>query len=129
MNAYTLSIEVRSYWHAGGGRGGGLVVDAVVHRDADGLPVLSGRHLKGLLRDALERAQAWGWFSDSPGIAARLFGQRTETIETGTIPECGCLRVSDARLPGELASWLRGEDSGLRSLLYHNLFQIGRAHV
>lgn len=130
MNACILHVDLRSYWHAGGGRGKGAVLDAVAHRDAHGMPVLPGRHLKGLLRDALERAARWGW-DGYAGMAESLFGQRTE--EDGRaqrVPAPGSLRVTDARLPAEVAAWLAGVDKGKAScpLLFRALFSTAVEH-
>ncbi|OZB62256.1 MAG: hypothetical protein B7X31_10060 [Thiomonas sp. 13-66-29] len=111
MNNVTLRIELLGYWHPGAGRGGGAVVDARAHRDSMGLPVLPGRHLKGLLRDALERAETWNWPGHA-GLAVSLFGHRTERLPPGQMPESGCLRVSDARLPDPVADWLASTDEG-----------------
>ena len=106
MTEQILTIDIQHYWLAGTGRGSGAMLDAVAHRDADGLPALPGRHVKGLLRDALETAHALGW----PGyanLAAALFGDRTETsVASGIIPAPGTLRVSDARVPADIGSWL-----------------------
>ncbi len=110
MSAHTLHIRLQNYWHAGTGRGLGAAVDAAAYRDADDLPALPGRHLKGLLRDALEQAQAWGWPGHADGILLHsLFGQRTESVNAGQIPASGLLRVSDARLPEALCAWLGQE--------------------
>ncbi|HFD17048.1 MAG TPA: hypothetical protein ENJ38_12200 [Rhodospirillales bacterium] len=126
MTTATLEIDIRSYWHAGGGRGAGAVLDAVVHRDPDGLPVLPGRHLKGLLRDALARAEAWGWPGCPAGSAEALFGKPARERQEGkddrpapSVP--GCLRVSDATLPVEVAEWLACDDEkhGGKPLLPH----------
>jgi CRISPR/Cas system CSM-associated protein Csm3 (group 7 of RAMP superfamily) len=100
-----LKVALRSYWHTGGGRGGGSVVDSVVHRDAFGLPVLPGRHLKGLLREALEQASTFGW-SGYAEVATQLFGSRSEA-NGGSWISPGCLRVSDAVLPSDVSEWLR----------------------
>jgi len=101
-----LNIDLKSYWHAGGGRDGGRVYDAVVQRDPDGLPLLPGRHLKGLLRDAATRAEAWDWegFKD---LAKTLFGSRNPA--GGGLSQRGCLRISDARLPEPQRRWLASE--------------------
>lgn len=117
-----LRIDLRGYWHAGGGRGGGAVVDAVVHRDSSGLPVVPGKHLKGLLRDAVERAEAWEWM-DYAGLSEALFGTRTEATEQGIVPKPGCLRVGDGRLPVAVSDWL-GSRAGDKSRpgLFRNLY-------
>jgi len=126
MSAATLHIDIRHYWHAGGGRGAGAVLDAVVHRDPNGLPLLPGRHLKGLLRDALARAEAWEWGGFTPGIAEQLFGRPADERQPS---EPGALRVTDATLPGELAAWLASE-SGRGSLphLFRSLYATAIDH-
>lgn len=123
MSAYTLHIGLQSYWHAGTGRGLGAAVDAAAYRDSDGLPALPGRHLKGLLRDALEQAQVWRWDGHADGaLLHSLFGQRTESAQAGQVPASGLLRVSDARLPDDLCAWLRqDEQRGQRAALFRIL--------
>lgn len=107
--SYSLVIDIRSFWHAGGGRDAGSVLDAVVHRDKVGLPVLPGRHLKGLLRDACQRAEAWGWNGFNEGTTASLFGDKTENPDVPH-PQPGGLRFSDGTLPTALADWLSTDD-------------------
>lgn len=122
MNAYRLTIDLRGYWHPGGGRGGGAVLDAVTHRDSSGLPVLPGRHIKGLLREALECAEDLGW-DGYAGLAGVLFGDRTETV-SGGIPAPGSLRVSDGTLPEATRNWLSDSKRQRRLVphLYRSLF-------
>ena len=126
MTTATLHIDLRHYWHAGGGRGAGAVLDAVVHRDPNGLPVLPGRHLKGLLRDACLRAEAWRWEGFAPGTAERLFGRPADERQPS---EPGALRVTDATLPGDVAAWLASE-SGRGSLphLFRSLYATAIEH-
>ena len=123
-----LRIDLRGYWHAGGGRGGGAVVDAVVHRDSRGLPVVPGKHLKGLLRDAVERAEAWGW-AGYEQLSDSLFGSRTEAIAQGEIPRAGGLRVGDGRLPAAVSDWL-GSEAGkkLQPGLFRHLYTSAVEH-
>lgn len=120
---HILHIALKTYWHSGTGRGLGAAVDATSYRDADDLPALPGRHIKGLLRDALGQAQAWGWPGHADGaLLHSLFGQRTERVQPGEIPAGGLLRVSDARLPAALCAWLRvDQQRGQRAALYRVL--------
>ena len=46
------TIKFRSFWHAGSGVATGMEKDSQVIRNADGLPFLPGRTLKGLLKDS-----------------------------------------------------------------------------
>jgi hypothetical protein len=101
-----LKLDIQSYWHPGTGRGDGASADAVVARGSDGLPVLHGRTIKGLLRAAVHL-----------GVAAKLatldheidlFGspvpqakrdRRVEGLEEaryGSRP--GRIRISEGRL-------------------------------
>jgi len=127
MTQHRIEIDLRSYWHPGGGRGQGMVLDASCHRNANGLPVLPGRHLKGLLRDAIERAEAWGW-PGYAGLAATLFGERTEEVEH-RVPQPGCLRVSDAGLPTAIVQHL-GSKNGQAMLpgLFRALYATAVEH-
>lgn len=129
MTAQHLIVDIRSYWHPGGGRGRGMVLDAAAHRASDGLPALPGRHLKGLLREALEMAQHWQW-PGYEGLSARLFGARSgDPGAEGGVPAPGCLRVSDARLPSALADYLRGPPgSGLVPGLFRALYATAVEH-
>lgn len=128
MSTHRIHIDLRGYWHPGGGRGQGLVLDATCHRDADGLPVLPGRHLKGLLRDALERAEAWNW-AGYQGLASALFGDRPKGDDART-PRPGSLRVGDARLPNEIAAHLAGDEGKeLRSGLFRPLYATAVEHA
>lgn len=112
---HQLVLRFHSFWHIGTGRGTGAAVDAATHRDQDGLPCVPGRHIKGLLRDALERAQAWGWGGHEDGSAlAHMFGQRAEQPFVGDAPISGALHISDARLPGDLCAWLRMDEQRAR---------------
>jgi hypothetical protein len=126
MTAATLQIDIRTYWHPGTGRGSGYHLDALTHTGADGLPRLPGRTLKGLLRDALYRAERWGWPAVPAGTTRCLFGSRTGGTETAdsasattsdrepptdeNLSTPGLLRVSDATLPEDVAAWLTTDD-------------------
>ncbi|WP_421621538.1 RAMP superfamily CRISPR-associated protein [Alkalilimnicola ehrlichii] len=120
MKGARLRIDLRSYWHSGGGTSGGATADALVQRDAHGLPVVPGRHLKGLLREAVAAAGDWGW-SGYTGLAEHLFGERS--VEGERVPAPGCLRVGDARLRSDLADWLAETEEGraLRPGFYRTL--------
>ncbi len=67
-----LSFDLGAFWHIGTGQGESAHVDAAVARDVDGLPVLHGRAIKGLLREALTAAEELGQVP--AGVAAWLCG-------------------------------------------------------
>ena len=71
-----LSVNFLSYWHAGTGLGDGAGHDASVLRDTNGLPFLPGKSLKGVLRNAMKKADKLGWFKSIAldDITTGLFG-------------------------------------------------------
>src|SRR5206468_436347 len=51
----TFEITFASDFHVGAGHGLGLMVDSALLRDPDGVPVIRGTVITGLLRDSLLR--------------------------------------------------------------------------
>lgn len=124
----TLDLSLVNYWHSGSGTGAGTHVDALCLRDNNGLPFLPGRQLKGVLRHAIRRAEAWGWFeqlplpSDCPSHEALLFGsQSQQTGRHETQP--GLLLIDNACLPETERRWLaQPQQAPAREQLFAELF-------
>lgn len=108
-----LTIELSTYWHIGTGGGEGAQLDAVMHRDKDGLPELPGKALKGLLRDAVRHWEQVGGYPTAIEVATTLFGE--EGNDGG-----GLLRVDTARLDDADRLALKNDPS-LRQMLFHQL--------
>jgi hypothetical protein len=68
----TLEVTLHSHWHVGSGHGDGPGADALVVRTSHGLPLLPGKTLKGLLRDACRLTENLGHLPK--GTTLRLFG-------------------------------------------------------
>lgn len=130
-NHAMLTIDIAGYWHSGTGRGSGSHLDAVVDTTHDGLPYLSGRHIKGLLRDAVLKAETWNQLDrfkgPKPGASLTdlLFGRRNQDPES-RVPRDettqGYLRIGDGVLPADLARWLAdGNQRALRPYLNREL--------
>jgi len=131
-----LTVEIHGYWHAGTGRTSGSHVDSLVEKDDLGLPLLNGRHLKGLLRDAVSRAVHWGWFDelqqDLPvnidDLENWLFGSQStndnsddDSSRFNTTP--GTLFISSAQLNEGDREILSGEDATeLKAGLFRHIF-------
>lgn len=116
-----LCIELHAYWHCGVARGSGALLDARTARDARGLPCVPGRHLKGLLREAVEQAASWGW--EDAGSAKLLFGARAAE-NPADVPQPGTLRVDTAVLDAavDVHAWLASEAGrGPRTELFRTL--------
>jgi CRISPR/Cas system CSM-associated protein Csm3 (group 7 of RAMP superfamily) len=52
MSKIIYKIQFFDYWHAGSGLAGSTYADSIVHKTDDDLPMIPGRTVKGLLRDA-----------------------------------------------------------------------------
>ena len=112
-----LRIVFESYWHCGSGRAGGEDADAVVERDAEGFPYVPGRHLKGVLRQAVRHLEVLSALT--PGTTAALFGadpqeeQELARSAKGGETSFAALSFGSARLPAavrrELPRELRNE--------------------
>jgi len=125
-----LHVHFTQYWHAGSGRGSGYHLDALCERDTHGLPTLPGRQLKGVLRHAVRRAEAWGWLESlqpPPEGPLRdhetlIFGSLSQS-EHRSATQPGMLRVASAHLPEREARWLAAPDQhAIRAELFAELF-------
>jgi hypothetical protein len=123
-----LTIAIHSYWHPGTGRGSGFYLDAMTHTGADGLPRLPGRTVKGLLRDALWRAETWGWTKVPIDTTEMLFGSKPK--QDSNLSEPGQLRVADATLPDDVADYLSRTAAGRQLIpnLYREHFSTAIEH-
>lgn len=130
MSAHArLNLDFINYWHAGSGRSSGYHLDALCERDDSQLPILPGRQLKGLLRHAVHRAEAWGWLNELALPAGPLqsheellFGSRSHA-ESRNATQPGMLRVDTARLPDAEHQWLgHSAQTELREELFDEQF-------
>ena len=108
MNQARITFRFLSYWHAGTGRGEGARLDAVVARDADGLPLLPGRSVKGLMREGVQLLEDGGHVPG--GTTARLFGAAADEHGRRFDSSPGELRFSDAVLNDPSVKQLSAED-------------------
>ena len=70
----TFEITLRSDYHVDAGHGLGFGVDAALQRDADGVPVIRGSNVVGLLRGGLER------LATLPPLKKRKYGDLPERL-------------------------------------------------
>jgi RAMP superfamily len=126
---HLLKLDINSYWHPGTGKGSGSHVDAVVEKDRFGCPFISGRMLKGLVRDAVYRGAHWDIYrlENMPppnDLVEVLFGS-TAFVDmrprNETIP--GLIRFEDAVLEKSVREWLGLPSSKkYRSALYRDIY-------
>ena len=105
-----LKAQILTYWLTGTGGGGGFAHDMVQIDDRLGLPYLPAKHLKGLIRDAIDRVAHW---SGQSSPATSLLG------DEGDAP--GLIEMRDARLSPALGAAL--EQAGNQSALFRTLRQ------
>jgi len=107
-----LTLTLHDYWHCATGRTERVGSGARVARK-DGLPLVPGRTLRGLLREAVRQAELFERLNT--GATVWLFGQEgsgqprseEDLVEKrhGTSP--GALVVDDATLPRAWRDWVR----------------------
>ncbi|MBI4664153.1 MAG: hypothetical protein HY735_35605 [Verrucomicrobia bacterium] len=116
MRTFAVTIELRSYWHAGTGLGRGADADALVLRDRDGLPHLPGKSVKGLLREGMQLAEDFG--RAPSGTTVLLFGAITDNR---TPASEGSVQVDDASLSPALTTALRQQPDIARAGLFSTI--------
>lgn len=109
-----IELELLDFWHVGYGESSGMLADAVVLRDQDGLPYLTGRALKGLFREAVQSLEDLGAASAPHGITRTLFG--SEVLKDSSNSIAGCVSFSNAGPSPALASSLRSNPKWRASL-------------
>lgn len=109
----TIKLTFHSYWHCGSGLGAGAKADALVVKDADGLPFVPGKTIKGLVREAVATLVDIGVVSEAElkanfGIEGTAKAQDVATLQ-------GTAFFSDATLPERKAIV---KEKGLAENLY-----------
>ncbi len=77
-NTITYQVEFFSYWHAGSGLAGSTYADSMVNKDESNLPLIPGKSIKGLLREAAETLNLLDKKLVSDEFIADVFGDRSE---------------------------------------------------
>lgn len=116
MKTMTIKAQFHSYWHIGTGRGAGKHLDALVEKDESGLPYVSGKTIKGLLRDAAFKLDTW----QGTNNVDLLFGSRTnDEGESQDETKPGILRFSNLELEEKEFLSQTGQEN-----LVSNLYQV-----
>lgn len=68
------TIQLHSYWHCGSGLAAGTDVDLLVIKDADGLPYIPGKTIKGLVREAVDELLTLSGCKEWPDGYQTTFG-------------------------------------------------------
>ncbi len=104
-------IEFFSQWHCGSGTSAGADVDELVVKDFNGMPLLPGKTVKGLVREAVENYVQFSGCADRTMDIEECFGTEGTTA--------GCCHFTDAVLSkGDYESIKK---DGLQKYLYCKL--------
>lgn len=122
MQKRKMILNLHGYWAVGSGKGGGYEVDNRIDLDADGLPYIPGKMLKGLIKDACVRLQAAG--NIKYGFVDEIFGSSGNTDGLSrTSTESGKIFISDARLSEGLRKALcKEENQKAKNALTRNVY-------
>ena len=127
-----LCFDLRGWWHVGTGQGRGAELDAVVRRSAEGLPIIPGRTVKGLVRDVLRQAEELGRLP--AGATDELCGsplppqEKPGESDDGFSPDYrfgtkpGCAWFGDAELGDDWKAWATVTSSEILDGLYDRLY-------
>lgn len=132
-----IKFSLSSYWQVASGAGADSVADSVVLKDAHGLPLIPGRTVKGLLRDAMELASRSGRVA--PERVVRWFGSNLPGHGEGPRPadgdhqellleqarfstEEGQLWFGSATLPEAWRAWASTADQEAKDPILSSLF-------
>lgn len=97
MKQINYKIKFYSPWHCGSGLSAGADVDALVIKDADGLPFIPGRTLKGLIREAAEDYNNFCEKTDNQ-LIVKVFGNEEDSEDPSSIQK-GVAYFTNAVLP------------------------------
>lgn len=88
MQVITLgfSIQLLDYWQAGSGQSSGMDTDVLPVMDAQKLPYIPGRTIKGLFKDAAEQVSLFQ--SDRTSVISQLFGMGNKVVGADAGSKC-----------------------------------------
>ncbi|MFA5466108.1 MAG: RAMP superfamily CRISPR-associated protein [Candidatus Cloacimonadales bacterium] len=121
MADFIYQVKFLSDWHCGSGLTSGSDVDALVIKDQNNLPIIPGKTIKGLLREAAEtivklqdNKDEWNSF------ITEVFGKRSESGKSKKSIASNCY-FSNVVLSGNLQEKLIEEKASLIPNLYRKI--------
>lgn len=79
-----LIAEFQTFWQVSTGRGAGQNLDSLIERDANGLPYVSGKTIKGLFRESFAKLAEWqadDYKQHHDELFGSFSGNRHETLQ------------------------------------------------
>ncbi len=121
MVTLDMTITLTSFWGVGSGRGQGKAVDSLVCKDQDNLPIIPGKSLKGLFRNAVQELKHYNHYKDlTESSIAELFGSEGDKSDCGT----KYLRFNNAELNEKQKKWLKYHGKELINELYQTICSV-----
>lgn len=125
MQTLTYRIEFFSYWHIGSGLTGSTYADGLVLKDTNGLPIIPGKILKGLLREAAETLNQLAPDMVKVDFINHVFGSKPKKVngveeDTNKKEDAAQCFFRTATLSQNLVEKLRN-DANLKAGLYQTL--------
>jgi hypothetical protein len=108
MDKILYKIQFFDYWHTGSGLSGSTYADGIVNKNENDLPIISGKTVKGLLREAAETIQTLDSSLISRSFITDVFG------DVDNEPKC---HFSNLNLSEKLAENIIKAEN--QSALYH----------
>jgi len=116
-------IEFFDYWHTSSGLSTGSDADTTVIKDEDKLPIIQGKTLKGLIREAAENLHELDSSLVTKEFIKLVFGEQIldNDKQEKSVKEATCF-FSNAMLSKKTVEFLNTEnDKNLKSALYKNI--------
>ncbi len=110
-NSIKISFNIQTEWHIASGEEGGAYADSLMLKDANNLPFIPGRSVRGLLREACQIAIDNQW--EDNDFFSLLFGYSDEHRSSQ-----GVLRVSNATLSKQERSFFTNHGNEVHQHLY-----------
>ncbi len=101
-------IKFYSDWSCGSGLAAGADVDLLPIRDAQGLPFVPGKTMKGLVREALESLYSIKGKDEQPLID--MMGKKNDVASDGGDMKSGCSFFMNAVIPAEQAQLIVAQE-------------------
>lgn len=129
----TYKIDFFTYWHTGSGLSAGTATNATVLRNKQKLPYISGKTLKGLLREAAEKIHRFDETLVTKAFIVEVFGRRQDPDSNERWSKTSPCFFSNAELSQHLANTLAKDDQQpwLFDTIYSTAIEkngIARAH-
>lgn len=112
MKSFQCTIDLFSFWSITTGTGEGRKADTKTCKDKDNLPIIPGKALKGLFRDAFQDMEDHGLID--PGTTDKLCGKEG-------IGRDGLLRFSTATVNKQEKQWFLGSGKACTDKLYQSV--------